>query len=87
VLRQVSCVNKHPSHFDAHTRIQFIGGGGWKHSETNAITWIKSGQESYWVSVGGRSVPVVVATHEGREYLKTTADGYAPNNLLSLPEC
>ncbi len=40
-----------------------------------------------YVIVGGREVKVVLATHEGREYLKTEADGYAPNNLPNLPEC
>src|ERR1017187_4237659 len=30
---------------------------------------------------------IVVASHNGRKYLKTTADGYAPNNLLALREC
>jgi len=35
--------------------------------------------------------PIGVGHHRnpqtGREYLKTEADGYEPNNLLSLPEC
>jgi hypothetical protein len=34
--------------------------------------------------VNGRSVWVIIAIHNGREYLKTEADGYEPNNLLSL---
>jgi hypothetical protein len=29
----------------------------------------------------------LLATHNGRKYLKTTADSYRPDNLLSLPEC
>jgi len=87
VRRQVTCINKRPSHYNPHERIQYIGGSGWKHSENDAIRWIKSGQESYYVSVSGRPTDVIVASHEGREYLKTTADGYAPNNLLALPEC
>ncbi|MDD5382312.1 MAG: DUF3892 domain-containing protein, partial [Candidatus Margulisbacteria bacterium] len=28
-----------------------------------------------------------VAIRSGRKYLKTEADGEAPNNLLSLPTC
>jgi hypothetical protein len=55
--------------------------------EEAAITAIETKQFSFFVSVGGKDVDVIVATHEGRKYLKTTADGYAPNNLLSLPEC
>jgi len=85
--RQVTCVTKRPSHFDPHTRIQSIGGTGWRHSEDDAIRRIETGSDSYFVNVGGRSVEVIVAVHDGRKYLKTTADGYAPNNLLSLPEC
>jgi hypothetical protein len=41
----------------------------------------------YYVSVGGKSVDVIVATHNNNKYIKTTADGLHPNNLLSLPEC
>jgi hypothetical protein len=44
-------------------------------------------QWDFHTSVGGKSAWVVVAVHNSRKYLKTTADGYAPNNLLSLPEC
>ena len=83
--RQVTCINKR-QHFNPHERIQAIGGSGWKHSETNAIGWIESGTESYFVSRGG-TVDVVVATHMGRKYLKTRADGISPDNLLALPEC
>jgi len=85
--RQVTRINKRPSHYDPHERVQNIGGDGWRHSETDAIRWIKARQESYYVSVGGRPTDVIVAVHQGREYLKTTADSYAPNNLLALPEC
>jgi hypothetical protein len=30
---------------------------------------------------------VIIATHLGHKYLKTTADGVHPDNLLALPEC
>ena len=59
----------------------------WKDSEDVAIANVKRDQTSYYVSVGGRSVWVVVASHNGREYLKTQPDGYSPDNLLSLDEC
>lgn len=85
--REVSCINKRGDHYNPHERIQNIGGYGWKHSESDAIRWIKSGTESYFVSTGGRTVRVVVAVHQGREYLKTEADNYSPDNLLALPEC
>jgi hypothetical protein len=45
--------------------------------ETNARNaW--STHEGIWM---------VVAAHNGRLYLKTEADGYAPNNLLNLAPC
>jgi hypothetical protein len=84
---QVTCIRKRGDHYDAHERIQGIGGSGWYKSEDQAIADIESGANSYYVSVGGRSVFVIVATHNGRKYLKTEADGYSPDNLLALPEC
>jgi hypothetical protein len=84
---QVTCINKRPSHYEPHARIQAIGGSGWKHQEDDAIGRIDHGTDAYHVTVSGRNVRVVVATHNGRKYLKTEADGYAPNNLLALPEC
>jgi len=77
---------------NAHERIQNIGGVNpdrthWKMSEQQAISNIKNQRYAFYVSVGGKTVAVVIATHQGREYLKTTADGYAPNNLLNLVEC
>jgi hypothetical protein len=75
--RQVTCINKRGDHYNPHERIENVGGAGWKHGES----------ESYYVSVGGRSVKVIVALHNNREYLKTEADGYSPDNLLALPEC
>jgi hypothetical protein len=80
------CINKR-QHLNPHERIQNIGGTGWKHAESDAIRWIESGAESYFVSRGGSSADVIVALHLGRKYLKTTADGVMPDNLLSLPEC
>jgi Protein of unknown function (DUF3892) len=88
---QVTCINKRGNHYDPHERIAAIGGGGglyrWKHQEADAIRYIESGTYRYYVSVGGHSVWVVVATHKGRKYLKTQNDGYRPDNLLALAEC
>jgi len=88
---QISCINKR-QHYNAHERIQNVGGVGangvrWKYSEAEAIRDIKAGTYSFYVNVNNRVVWVVIATHNGREYLKTEADGYAPNNLLNLGEC
>lgn len=85
---QVTCINKRGNHYDPHERIQYIGQqGNWKLSEDSAISRIESQKDSFFVLVGGKSVEVIVAVHNGRKYLKTEADGYAPNNLLNLDEC
>lgn len=89
--KQVSCINKRGNHYDAHERIENIGGvyndSRWKTTENAAIFNIRYGLEEYYVTVNGNSVNVIIANHNGRDYLKTTSDSYAPNNLLSLPEC
>ena len=86
---QVKCINKRDRHAP-HERIKAIGGytnRQWKLDEDDAVGRIKRQEWAVYVIVGGREVKVVLATHEGREYLKTEADGYAPNNLSNLPEC
>jgi hypothetical protein len=87
---QIQCVNKTPRQ-DPHLRISHVGGTHsgtrWKLTEDEVIAGIKQGKWSFFVNVGGRSVAVIIATHNGHEYLKTVADGLHPNNLLALPEC
>jgi Protein of unknown function (DUF3892) len=84
---QVTCITKRPAHYDPHERIQAFGGRGWYKVEDDVIRDIERGANSYYVSVAGRHAQLVVAIHRGRKYVKTTADGYAPDNLLALPEC
>lgn len=91
MANQIGCVNKEPR-FDPHLRIQNLGGLNadgtrWKLTEDEAIRGIEEGKWSFYVSAGGRTVNVEIAVHEGHKYLKTAADGYSPDNLLSLPEC
>lgn len=85
---EVKCINK-TDRYSAHERIKAIGAGGeWKHTQEQAITWIENGTFAYYVNKGGHQVDVIVAKSQyGHKYLKTTADGEHPNNLLSLPEC
>lgn len=84
--RQIECVNKQPRE-DPHKSIEFVGGRGWKIATAEAIANIEAGRETYFVSDGVRRADVVVSQHDGHKYLKTEADGYSPDNLLSLPEC
>jgi hypothetical protein len=86
---QVTCINKRGSRYNANERIQNIGNQreGWKLSENDAIRAIENYTDSFYTNVNGRVADVIVATHNGRKYLKTTADGYSPDNILSLPEC
>ncbi len=86
MAKRISCINKR-SHGSPHERISHVGGAGWKTTEDDAIRSILNGTETYYVSVNGQAVDVVVASHNNRRYLKTKNDGYEPNNLLSLPEC
>ena len=83
---QVKCINK-TDRSSVHDRIRSIGGDGWKISQQEAITRIENKTYEYYVSRGGSSVNVIVATNNGTKYIKTENDGLQPDNLLSLPEC
>lgn len=86
---QVTCIT--PDGSDSDQRIDAIGGtsgGGWKLLIDDAIAKIDGGTHEFWTNVDGRSADVIVAKRSnGRKYLKTTADGVEPNNLLKLPRC
>lgn len=87
---QIKCINK-TDRPNPHERITHVGGftdRQWKITQQSAIDHIESDEWSFWVSVGGKSVWVVVGTSRyGNKYLKTQDDGEDQNNLLSLPEC
>jgi hypothetical protein len=42
----------------------------------NAIAGIETGKYSFWTSDGGKTVRVIIATHEGHKYLKTESDAF-----------
>lgn len=88
---EVKCINK-TNRPDPHERISHIGGinpdgNRWKLTVDQAIAGIESGKWQFYTSVNGKSAKIIIATHSGRKYLKTEADGLHPNNLLALPEC
>jgi hypothetical protein len=64
-----------------------LDGSLWYLDEDAAIAGVEAGKWRFWTTGGGKSVWVIVATHNGRKYLKTVADGITPDNLLSLPQC
>lgn len=88
---RIRCINK-TDRMNPHERIRHVGGqnndgGRWKQTVDQTIREIESGEWEFFVSEAGRTVDVIVAKHNGHKYIKTTADGIQPDNLLSLPEC
>lgn len=88
---QVSCIRK-PDRQNPYTRIQGIGGvnpdgRNWFLTEADAIAGMDRGEWTFFVIVNGRRVRVITEQGPNGRFLKTEADGYGPNNLLSLPEC
>jgi hypothetical protein len=91
--RQVTCISKR-EHYNPHERILYIGGSWGKVASEEAIAEIErvtrgnpNASSPYYVRAGGREVDVIVAERLGRKYLKTTADGASPDNLLALVDC
>jgi hypothetical protein len=85
---EVNCIVKRGGHYNPHERIEALGyNGKWMLSEEAMMQRIENRQESFYTLVNGRRADIIVAEHGGRKYLKTTADGYAPNNLLNLADC
>ena len=86
---QVKCINKDPR-YDPYNRITHIGGfadSQWKLTLDEAIGMIERREWEFYTLVGGHRRTIIVATRNGRKYLKTDADYDTPDNLLSLPEC
>lgn len=90
---QIDCVNKSDRTIP-YERIRSVGGPNpnaqrWKLSQEEAIRGTEDWRWQFYVArPAGDVVDVIVSTSaSGNKYLKTTADGDAPNNLLALPEC
>lgn len=88
---RVTCIK--PDGADTDRRIDRLGGTYnqtqvWNDTIDAVIQAIGNGH-TFWVSVNGYRVAVVRKVHptSGRWYLTTEADGFPPNNLLSLPRC
>ncbi|MCI5147613.1 MAG: DUF3892 domain-containing protein [Candidatus Electrothrix sp. AR3] len=75
---------------EPHEKIEGIGGltfvTDWYFTVDQAISKIESGIFEFCASVNGKSVDVIIATHNGHKYLKTKADGRHENSLLGLAE-
>jgi hypothetical protein len=52
-----------------------------------AVGRVEAGRLRFFTQLRGRFVWVVVATLNGRKYLKSEVDGEQPMSLLALPEC
>lgn len=91
---QVSCIRKR-DHKDPHERIEGLGGvhlgKRWYQPEADIIAELEKPDASrrwnYYTSVNGHSVWIIIAYHNGKKYLKTQPDKYAPDNLLNLEDC
>ena len=89
---EIKCIKKNDRNSPVE-RITHVGGKNsdgknWKQTTSKTIQEIEEYEWEFFVTKNFREVKVVAAvSRTGNKYLKTEADGYEPNNLLSLPEC
>jgi len=88
---RVKCINK-TNRNNPHERISNLGGttptgGSWKYDQPQVIRLIKTNVHTFYTLVNGVRADLILAEHNGHEYVKTKSDGLYPNNLLALPEC
>ena len=91
----VTCTGKDLSR-EVPERIRSIGGRtvrsgtgsiAWSTTQASAIAEIESGEETYYVNIGGHTPNLVVASYKDAKYLKATIDRESPDSLLNLPDC
>ncbi len=98
----VSCSKKRGSHrelptqlYKPHERIEGLGGihnrHHWYLSEALILEELQKSElarsSAFQLTINRHEVFVILAVHNGRMYLKTPLDDYAPDTLLALPEC
>lgn len=83
---QVTCHK--PDGADADRRIDRLGGPGWNGTIDEVLASMDAGH-TFWTYVGGYRANVIPKVHPTtfRRYVTTEADGFPPNNLLSLQRC
>lgn len=88
---RIANIRKH-NRMSSHEHITHVGNlvsSNWVETRENIIAFINSGTHNFYVLEGGKRSEVgVVKPDDGRSpYLRTYADGYYNDNLLSLPDC
>jgi hypothetical protein len=83
---QVKCINKQPRN-STHEGITHLGGQGWKWARAEVIQSIETGSNTFFTQVDGRRSNIGVVEGPHGKYVRTHADGYYNDNLLSLIEC
>ena len=92
MTNQIDCIQKLDRH-DPTDAIEYVGGKNsdgtrWKITQKDAIRRIEQGINQFYVFKNGVRTNVIVSISRfGNKYIKTEADGYEPNNLLSLVRC
>lgn len=88
---QVTCIEK-PEHLNYHEAITHIGSAPsrWIWTKQEAVALIESYRATFFTidPRTGKRADVHVVREQGKQpYLRTAADGYFNNNLLSLGAC
>ena len=88
---RITCIVK-PDRFSKHEHITHVGNPqvGWKWSREQVIESIDSGTNTFYVqdqNTNERSEVGVVRESGKLPYLRTHANGYWNDNLLSLNQC